>query len=257
MRRCSLLMNGSCYSYRGVVLPSSRPVFRWYQKPPRRLNVAIRTAVTSTTDDTHVFQYQPIEDVEKLERYRRGGYHPIYVGGMLNNRYNVIDKLGHGTFSTIWLSRDEQKAACVVVKVSAGDDPIHEAKILRMLTDCCLAHTNGRPLIPVILDGFEIEGPDGNRQCIVTIYAQGYVHGGTSFQSRISMNSLGNRVNDIPPDEAQLLSDFGESFSPSDPEQRRRGQDCPSPLPVVPPEAYCEPDNLFHSPRISGVLHVP
>lgn len=69
-----------------------------------------------------------------------------------------------------------------------------------------------RPLIPVILDGFEIEGPNGHHQCIVTapakssvsaalfycyshietahvltaklalavayVHAQGYVHGG-------------------------------------------------------------------------------
>lgn len=60
---------------------------------------------------------------------------------------------------------------------------------------------------------------------------------------------LGKRAVDIPPDEAQLLlSDFGESFSPSDPEQRRRGQDCPSPLPVIPPEAYFEPDKPLSFP---------
>ena len=161
-------MNGLCYFCRGVALPSSRPVFRWYQQPPRRLNVAIRTAETSTTHDTHVFQYQPIEDVEKLERYRRGGYHPIYVGDMLNNRNKMIDKLGHGTFSTIWLSRDERKTAYVAVKVSTEDASTHEANILRMLKDCCLAHTNGRPLIPVILEGFEIEGPNGHHQCNIT-----------------------------------------------------------------------------------------
>ncbi|GLA17260.1 hypothetical protein AnigIFM62618_004391 [Aspergillus niger] len=149
---------------------------------------------------------------------------------MLNNRYNVIDKLGHGTFSTIWLSRDEQKAACVAVKVSAGDDPIHEAKILRMLTDCCLAHTNGRPLIPVILDAFEIEGPNGHHQCIVTkrlMFQLSNLLWLLHMSMLKAMSMEGNRANDIPPDEAQLLSDFGESFSPSDHEQLRRGQNVP------------------------------
>ncbi|BCS15270.1 hypothetical protein ALUC_70503A [Aspergillus luchuensis] len=60
---------------------------------------------------------------------------------------------------------------------------------------------------------------------------------------------LGKRAFEIPPDEAQLLlRDFGESFSPSDTEQRRRGQDCPSPLPVIPPEAYFEPDSPLSFP---------
>ncbi|RDK44401.1 kinase-like protein [Aspergillus phoenicis ATCC 13157] len=216
---------------------------------------------------------RPIEDVEKLERYRRGGYHPIYVGDMLNNRNKMIDKLGHGTFSTIWLSRNERKTAYVAVKVSTEDASTHEANILRMLKDCCLAHTNGRPLIPVILEGFEIEGPNGHHQCNITAstkssvsaalfycyshietahvltaklalavaysHAQGYIHGDihlgsilihlpTSF-GKLTIEDfyeqLGKRADGIPPDEAQIpLSDSGESFSPPDPEQWRRGQ---------------------------------
>ncbi|KAL7650970.1 hypothetical protein ACMYSQ_010724 [Aspergillus niger] len=176
----------------------------------------------------------------------------------------MIDKLGHGTFSTIWLSRDERKTAYVAVKVSTEDASTHEANILRMLKDCCLAHTNGRPLIPVILEGFEIEGPNGHHQCNITastkssvsaalfycyshietahvltaklalavayFHAQGYIHGGNFGKLTIEdfYEQLGKRADGIPPDEAQIpLSDSGESFSPPDPEQWRRGQNCP------------------------------
>ncbi|PWY69952.1 kinase-like protein [Aspergillus eucalypticola CBS 122712] len=266
--------------------------------------------MTSTTDDTPYFQYQPIEQVERLE-----------------SRYKVIDKLGHGTFSTIWLSRDEQKTAYVAVKVSTGDASTHEAKILGMLKDRCLVHPNGRPLIPVILDEFQIEGPNGHHKCIITapaqssvsaalfccyfqiettrvlnaelalavafVHAQGFVHGDIHLGNillnlptsldKLSVQDfyeqfgepytepvvrldgqplppgvptcgtlpawLGKRAKDILPFEAQLLlSDFGESFCPLDPEQRRRGQDCPSPLPVIPPEAYFEPDKPLSFP---------
>lgn len=54
---------------------------------------------------------------------------------------------------------------------------------------------------------------------------------------------LGKKANEIIPSEAHvLLSDFGEAFSPSDPQQKRRGDECHVPLPVLPPEAYFEPD---------------
>ena len=175
MTRPTHLMSGLCYSCCEATFSSSRSVFRWYLQSPRRLNVTIRNVMTSTTNDTHAFQYQLIEEVELLERYRLGGYHPICVGDVLKDRYRVVHKLGHGTFSTIWLSRDEQKAAYVAVKVSTGDSSAHEAKTLRMLMNRWPAHTNGRPLIPVILDEFEIEGPNGHHECIVTAPAQSSV----------------------------------------------------------------------------------
>ncbi|GLA70063.1 hypothetical protein AtubIFM55763_010965 [Aspergillus tubingensis] len=182
--------------------------------------------MTSTTNDTHAFQYQLIEELEMLERYRIGGYHPICVGDVLKSRYRVIHKLGHGAFSTIWLSRDEQKAAYVAVKVSTGDSSTHEAKILRMFKAMSME-------VNIHLGNILIHLPTSlDKLSVQEFYEQ-----------------FGKRAFEIPPDEAQLLlSDFGESFSPSDTEQRRRGQDCPSPLPVIPPEAYFEPDKPLTFP---------
>jgi hypothetical protein len=52
-------------------------------------------------------QYRLIDDVEDLDRYQPGGYHPLQVGDELDNAcYRVIDKLGYGGYSTIWLARD-------------------------------------------------------------------------------------------------------------------------------------------------------
>ncbi|RAL03519.1 kinase-like protein [Aspergillus ibericus CBS 121593] len=279
--------------------------------------------MTSLTDDSFAFEYQPIEGVERLERYRPGGYHPIRVGDMLNDRYQVIHKLGHGAYSTIWLSRDTQRAAYVAVKVGTADSSPHESDVLRSLTDDCPTVARGRSMIPKILDHFEIRGPNGRHKCYVTapaqssvsaaifsrhfqletarvlaaqlalavacIHAQGYVHADlhlgnilirlSSSFDQLSVDQfyakfgepytepitrldgqplppgvpthgtmpvwLGKRANEIPPEEAHLLlSDFGESFSPSNdssPGHQRRGEDCHTPLPVAPPEAYFEP----------------
>ncbi len=43
---------------------------------------------------------------EDLDRYRPGGYHPVSLGDMFNDRYVVLRKLGYGQYSTVWLARD-------------------------------------------------------------------------------------------------------------------------------------------------------
>ena len=54
---------------------------------------------------------------------------------------------------------------------------------------------------------------------------------------------LGKKANEIAVAEARLLlSDFGEAFYPSDPQQKRRGDECHAPLPVLPPETLFEPE---------------
>lgn len=35
-----------------------------------------------------------------------GGYHPVRIGDLFNNRYHVVRKLGWGHFSTVWLCWD-------------------------------------------------------------------------------------------------------------------------------------------------------
>lgn len=46
-------------------------------------------------------------DAEPLERYRKGGYHPIHLGDTLKDgRYKILHKLGWGGYATVWLARD-------------------------------------------------------------------------------------------------------------------------------------------------------
>jgi hypothetical protein len=47
-------------------------------------------------------------DVENPDGYRDGGYHPVHLGDVYQQRYRVIHKLGFGSYSTVWLARDLQ-----------------------------------------------------------------------------------------------------------------------------------------------------
>src|SRR5258705_5078273 len=48
----------------------------------------------------------PLE--EPLEDYTRGGYHPVGLGDVFQDRYKVVRKLGWGGYSTVWLTHDQR-----------------------------------------------------------------------------------------------------------------------------------------------------
>jgi serine/threonine-protein kinase SRPK3 len=120
------------------------------------------------------YPYVPIEGVERLENYRLGGYHPIAIGDTFCGRYRVVYKLGHGSYSTIWLARDEQLNKYVAIKVCIADSNPREIDILRALTSkkSCAVNGPGETLIPLVLDSFKIQGPNGSHSCYATIPAR-------------------------------------------------------------------------------------
>ena len=46
------------------------------------------------------------EEQEDAKDYCKGGYHPINIGDVFNQRYKVLRKVGWGHFSTVWLGWD-------------------------------------------------------------------------------------------------------------------------------------------------------
>ena len=50
----------------------------------------------------------PQKHEEDRSMYKSGGYCPVYLGEMFNNRYQIIQKLGFGLYSTVWLAKDYQ-----------------------------------------------------------------------------------------------------------------------------------------------------
>ena len=51
------------------------------------------------------------DGAEGTDGYKVGGYHPVAIGDAFNSgRYTVVEKLGWGHFSTVWMCYDKKAA---------------------------------------------------------------------------------------------------------------------------------------------------
>ncbi|SPO01044.1 related to serine/threonine protein kinase [Cephalotrichum gorgonifer] len=113
---------------------------------------------------------------EGCDAYRPGGFHPVYIGDIFNDRYRVLNKIGYGAYSTVWLVQDAHREKgheheYLALKILSAecyftDHPVFEREILRHLRDgnTTLA---GYPYICHLLDDFEHKGPNGTHVCLV------------------------------------------------------------------------------------------
>lgn len=111
-----------------------------------------------------------LNDVEDVEKYKRGGFHPVHLGNTLKDgRYRVLHKLGYGGFSTVWLAHDEDQDRLVSLKVLTADASRQptELKLLRHLDENLQANP-WRSNIICSLDDFTIDGPNGTHLCYVS-----------------------------------------------------------------------------------------
>ncbi|KAJ4419498.1 hypothetical protein N0V82_004943 [Gnomoniopsis sp. IMI 355080] len=128
-------------------------------------------------------EYQWIDGVERLELYETGGDHPVVIDDVLQDRYRIVDKLGFGGYSTIWLARDELDNRYVAVKIGISSAPLprRELEILKALSSPRSssqdAHppdkTEGASCLPTLLDAFDVRGPNGTHPCYTLPPAQG------------------------------------------------------------------------------------
>ena len=128
-------------------------------------------------------EYRWIHGVERLELYQRGGYHPVVIDDLLHDRYRIVDKLGFGGYSTIWLARDEIGKSYVAVKIeiSSRSLPRREPEILRALHGSSSSSQGPRAVcnaasaavLPTVLDVFDVRGPNGTHACYTLTPAQG------------------------------------------------------------------------------------
>ena len=125
--------------------------------------------------------YEYVAGVECLEKYETGGYHPVMIGDILHDRYRIVDKLGFGGYSTVWLAQDERLGRYVAVKVGTSDhSPLRrESSVLRKLSDSAStfiavdAAVDACGSIPTILDEFDVHGPNGTHACYAVAPTQG------------------------------------------------------------------------------------
>lgn len=151
---------------------------------PRRLaGIGSLRPQFSTMSPDSTIEYRWIDGVERLELYEPGGYHPVVIEDLLQSRYRIVDKLGFGGYSTIWLARDEIDKRYVAIKIgiSSPSLPRRELEILKALNTPRSSLEDVYPptdaesasALPTILDAFDVRGPNGTHPCYTLTPAQG------------------------------------------------------------------------------------
>ncbi|PYH64478.1 U4/U6 small nuclear ribonucleoprotein PRP4 [Aspergillus vadensis CBS 113365] len=104
---------------------------------------------------------------ETLPTYQGRKYYPVQQGEVLNNRYQVLAKLGYGVTSTVWFGRDLVNSSYVALKIYVtGEKRDHELNIYRHMNSAEFKHP-GKSLIRKLLDHFIITGRHGQHICLV------------------------------------------------------------------------------------------
>ncbi|KAJ0135407.1 Uncharacterized protein HZ326_21574 [Fusarium oxysporum f. sp. albedinis] len=223
---------------------------------------------------TPTVRYKYIEEVEVLEDYRPGGYHPVQINDTLrHDRYQIVHKPGHGTFSTAWLALDRNSSTYVAVKVGASYADKNEVDILSRLAMTGTDET----MVPRVLDCFTVNWPNGSHPCLFqldvarslavqVIKAVAHVHSRVYAHGDLHLGNLLLRLpaslNNLSID--QLYAKFGapklkpiarldgsvEPLPTGVPyyavlPQIRQNASPNAPLVVRPPESYFEPTKPF------------
>ncbi|KAA0174476.1 hypothetical protein FNF27_04072 [Cafeteria roenbergensis] len=112
------------------------------------------------------------DDFEGWDGYKPGGYHPVKVGEVYNERYRVLQKLGWGHFSTVWRCADMADGGRIValkVQKSAShytEAAADEIAILDFVGDQADGMGQDIPVVR-LLDTFTHNGPHGRHTCMV------------------------------------------------------------------------------------------
>lgn len=150
----------------------------------RQLRTSLQLVLRSVSTTSQPRYYPSrLGDVEDLELYRPGGFHPVSIGDIFaNGRYRVLHKLGFGGSSTVWLARDQHQqkrsslspGILVTLKVlsaqksSRPKDDIAELAVPIKLDSILRATGNtDRHNVQVIKDYFMEEGHNGTHLCLI------------------------------------------------------------------------------------------
>jgi len=170
-RRC--FINCSSLSSRQLI---TTPGLRCSRRPAPNRNTRPFSSGSSVQPVSDVLESPPSipfedeEAVEPVSAYRKGGYHPTHIGDFhQQGRYEIVHKLGHGSYSTVWLARDHQTSKHVALKILIAEvsRTNKERDILRALSTSQTNH-HGRPIVRSLLMDLVISGTNGTHQCLVT-----------------------------------------------------------------------------------------
>ncbi|RMD41612.1 hypothetical protein DV735_g3524, partial [Chaetothyriales sp. CBS 134920] len=133
----------------------------------------VRCAITCPSD---------LDECEDLEYYEPGGFHPVHLGDVYDNRYRVVYKLFFGGFSTVWLARDTLVNRWVALKIVIATESStyntrsviagHPGVVLptppaRHITESESSLAGSSDLFITVDRQFWIDGPNGRHLCLV------------------------------------------------------------------------------------------
>ncbi|KAH9225412.1 hypothetical protein K456DRAFT_1731952 [Colletotrichum gloeosporioides 23] len=102
--------------------------------------------------------------------YPEGGLHPVRIGDQLaDGRYTIFHKLGRGSFSTVWLARDEKMNCNAAIKITGGHftKSSNESDVLKFIASSRITQA-GREYLQALLHHFFHQGPNGIHSCLVS-----------------------------------------------------------------------------------------
>ena len=113
-----------------------------------------RMHVFSHAEDSKKYDFGDDEDCSNK-------YYPICIGEMLVDRYIIVHKLGHGSFSTVWLARDMEKERDVALKILiTGDQGEYEYNMQQEIVKTVQDTSN----LVTYLETFSLLGCKGNHR---------------------------------------------------------------------------------------------
>lgn len=128
-------------------------------------------------EDYEEDEYSSESEEEGESSYKPGGYHRVQVGEVYNSRFEVLQKLGWGHFSTVWKCLDRQTGDMVAMKVQKSARHYTEAAKDEIELLECTVHAarteyesiEQQEAIKVVrlVDSFEHKGPNGLHVCMV------------------------------------------------------------------------------------------
>ncbi|KAK2765391.1 hypothetical protein FQN54_008237 [Arachnomyces sp. PD_36] len=127
------------------------------------------TSLTFPTSGFEIVDPSEIVEEETLPTYKPEKYYPVRIGQVLEDRYQIVGKVGYGVFSTVWLARDFQESRHVVLKICVSSTvPSHELRIYKHLDTAQhqIDHP-GKAFFRELYDSFELAGPHGSHVCLV------------------------------------------------------------------------------------------
>lgn len=109
-------------------------------------------------------------DSESESEYTKGGYHAVQIGDTFNNkRYRVLQKLGWGHFSTVWLCHDYLHNTHCALKIQKSNPSYTEAARdeIMLLEALNQQRSSGDVYVLELIDQFDHRGENGMHVCLV------------------------------------------------------------------------------------------